>query len=147
MLALQDDVGTDWFTFGLHLGVDVCVLNRLERSYLTHVDFRISTREMLTAWTHKFDREATWDKIVAALKNIKNNALAKRVEKQYIHQPTAQADISATGSIEVCSSHPTLHLCLSEIPDGARRGCTFKVSDFQNSGKSQTQSMRKGITD
>ena len=90
MLVLQDDLGTDWFTFGLHLGVDVCVLNRLNRSYLTHVDYRNSTREMLTAWTDKFGREATWDKIVAALRKIGNNALAQQVEEKYI-QPTKQA--------------------------------------------------------
>ena len=65
----------------------VCVLNRLEMSYLTH---RISTRQLLTAWTDKFGREATWDKIVAALKKINNNALAQYVKEQYI-QPIEQA--------------------------------------------------------
>ena len=90
MLVLQNDLGTDWFTFGLHLDVDVHVLNRLNRSYLTHVDYRNSIREMLTAWTHKFGREATWDKIAAALRKIGNNALAQHVEEQYI-QPTEQA--------------------------------------------------------
>ena len=145
MLALQDHVGRDWFTFGLHLGVDVRVLNRLNNSYLKHMDYQVSTREMLTAWMDKFDREATWDKIVAALRKIGNNALAHHVQEQYI-QPTVQADISqVTGSIEVCSSQPTLQLCLPKIPDGARRGYTFKVSDFQNSGNSQTQSLLKGI--
>ena len=90
MLVLQDDLGTDWFTLGLHLGVDVHVLNRLNRPYLTHVDYRNTTREMLTAWTDKFGREATWYKIVAALRKIGNNALARHVEEQYIH-PTEQA--------------------------------------------------------
>ena len=89
MLALQDHI-EDWFTFGLYLDVDVCVLNRLERSYLTHLDYRVSTRQLLTVWTDKFGREATWDKIVAALKEIKNNALAQHVKEQYI-QPTEQA--------------------------------------------------------
>ena len=88
MLALQDHV-QDWFTLGLHLGVDVHVLNRLERSYLTHVDYRVSTRQLLTTWTDKLGREATWDKIVAALKKINNNALAQHVKEQYI-QPTEQ---------------------------------------------------------
>ena len=145
MLALQDHVGTDWFTFGLYLGVDVHVLNRLNTSYLTHVDYRNSTREMLTAWTDKFDREATWDKIVAALRKIGNNALARKVEERYI-RPTKQADTSpAAGSIVVCSSQPTPQLHLLEIPDGAGQGYTFKVSDFQNLGESQAQSMLKGI--
>ena len=43
---------------------------------------------MLTAWTEKYDREATWDKIVAALRKIDKNALARQVEEQYI-QPSA----------------------------------------------------------
>ena len=147
MLALQDHVGADWFTFGLYLGVDVHVLNRLERSYLTHMDYRISTRELLTAWTHKFAKEATWDKIVDALKKIGNNALAQRVKEQYIQSTTVQADISsATASVEVCSSQPILQVCLPGIPDDARQDYTFKVSDFQNSGKSQAQSMLKGIS-
>ena len=89
MLALQDHV-EDWFTFGLHLGVDVHVLNRLNRSYLTHLDYRNSTREMLTAWTEKYDREATWEKIVAALRKIDKNALARQVEEQYIQPSAAQ---------------------------------------------------------
>ena len=96
MLVLQDVLGTDWFTFGLHIGVDVHVLNRLNRSYLTHVDYRNSTREMLTAWTDKFGREATWDKIVAALRKIGHYALAQQVEEEHI-QPTEQtADEEAT---------------------------------------------------
>ena len=93
MLVLQDCLGTDWFTFGLHLDVDVHVLNRLSRSYLTHVDYRNSTREMLTAWTDKFGSKATWDKIVAALRKIGNNALAELVEEEYVYiQPTEQTD-------------------------------------------------------
>ena len=91
MLAIQDHV-EDWFTFGLHLDVDVCVLNRLERSYLTHVDCRISTRQLLTAWTDKFGKGATWDKIVAALKKINNNALAQHVKEQYIQSTEQAAD-------------------------------------------------------
>lgn len=106
MLVLQDHVGGDWFTFGLHLDVDVNVLNRLNSSYQTRMDYRISTRDLLTAWVHKFARKATWDKIVEALKKIGNNALAQQVEEQYIHLP--------------------------KIPDGTRRGYTFNVSDFQN---------------
>ena len=75
ILALQDRVA-DWFTFGIHLGVDIHVLNRINRSCLTHIDNHNGIREMLQAWTDKFDREATWDKIVAALRKIGENRLA-----------------------------------------------------------------------
>ena len=47
---------------------------------------------MLTAWTDKFDREATWYKIVAALRKIGNNALAEQMEEKCI-QPTKQAAV------------------------------------------------------
>ena len=108
MLVLQDDLGTDWFTFGLHLGVDVPVLNRLNRSYLTHVDYRNSTREMLTAWTDKFGREATWDKIVAALRKIGNHALAQQVEERWI-QPTEQA-ANEPRMYNVCITYVTSYI-------------------------------------
>ena len=86
MLALQDHV-EDWYTFGLH--VDVCVLKDWN---LTHADYRISTRQLLTVLTDKFGREATWDKIVAALKKIDNNALAQHVKEQYIQSTEQAAD-------------------------------------------------------
>ena len=57
-----------------------------------------SIREILTAWTDKFGRDATWDKIVAALRKMGNNALAEQVEEKYI-QLTKQlqaADEEAT---------------------------------------------------
>ena len=41
---------------------------------------------MLIAWKQQFDKEATWDKIVAALREIKFNQLAQKVEEKFIHQ-------------------------------------------------------------
>ena len=87
VLLLQDHLVREWFTFGLHLGLEVEELNILESSYLCHLDQRICVRQMLTKWTNKFDRNATWDRIVYALKKIGNNLLAREVEERYIQSP------------------------------------------------------------
>ena len=45
---------------------------------------------MLTKWKDKFDTEATWEKIVIALKKTGYETLAREVEEQFI-QPEKQA--------------------------------------------------------
>ena len=44
-------------------------------------------RQMLTKWENKFDKEATWDRIVYALKMINNKLLARKVEERYMQSP------------------------------------------------------------
>ena len=78
------------------------MLNRINRSYLTHIDNHNGIREMLTAWTDKFDREATWDKIVAALRKIGENSLARQVEEQYIQQTNQTADGAVCITCTLC---------------------------------------------
>ena len=85
ILALEDELGTEWFKLGLCLDVDIGVLYRSKRSTLTLNDCRNGTRDMLIAWKQQFDKEATWEKIVAALREIKFNELAQKVEEQFIH--------------------------------------------------------------
>lgn len=45
-------------------------------------DERTCVRQMLTKWKDTSDSEATWEKIVIALRKIGNNVLAKEVEEQ-----------------------------------------------------------------
>ena len=85
ILALEDELGTEWFKLGLCLDVDIGVLYRSKHSTSTLNDCRNGTRDMLIAWKQQFDKEATWDKIVAALREIKFNELAQKVEEQFIH--------------------------------------------------------------
>ena len=85
ILALEDELGTEWFKLGLCLDVDIGVLYRSKCSISTLNDCRNGTRDMLIAWKQQFDKEATWDKIVAALREIKFNELAQKVEEQFIH--------------------------------------------------------------
>ena len=87
VLVLQDHLVREWFTFGLHLGLGVEELNSLESSYFGHPDQRICVRQMLTKWKNKLDNEATWDRIVYALKKIGNNSLARELEKRYMQSP------------------------------------------------------------
>ena len=84
-LVLEDELGTEWFKLGLCLGVDIGDLHRYQHSTSTLNDCRNGTRDMLTAWKQKFGREANWDKIVTALREIKFNELAQKVEEQFIH--------------------------------------------------------------
>ena len=63
----------------------------LESSYLAcHPDQQVCVRQMLTKWKNKFDREATWSRIVYALKKTKNNSLAQEVEERFMWPPTFQ---------------------------------------------------------
>ena len=39
---------------------------------------------MLTIWINKFGKEATWDKIVYALRKIGHNALAQDLEAKHL---------------------------------------------------------------
>lgn len=74
----------DWYTLGLHLGLYVTDLNVIESNSLSSVDKRTCVRQMLTRWTDKLDREATWEKIVSALRKIGNKQLAREIEEQFI---------------------------------------------------------------
>ena len=83
-LALQDHLITEWFTFGLYLGLSVTELNVLETNSVAYADKRASVRQMLTKWKDKFGKEATWDKIVDALRNIGQNTLARQLEAKHL---------------------------------------------------------------
>ena len=91
ILALQDHFVKDWYTLGLHLGLHVKDLNVIESNSLSYVDKRACVRQMLMIWKDKFDREATWEKIVIGLRKTENNSLAREVEDQFIIQPEKQA--------------------------------------------------------
>ena len=77
---LQDHLINDWFTFGLNLDLNVTELNVLEINSFGYADKRIGVRRMLTIWIDKFGKEATWNKIVDALRKIGQNALARDLE-------------------------------------------------------------------
>ena len=81
---LQDHLINDWFTFGLNLDLNVTELNVLEANFFSYANKQISVRRMLTIWIDKFGKEATWDKIVDALRKIGRNALARDLEAKHL---------------------------------------------------------------
>ena len=83
-MKLQDHLAGDWFTFGLQLELDPYELNVLQLNYLAHVDLRHCFRQMIFKWIDKFGSDATWTKIVDALKKTKYNCLADEVKHEYI---------------------------------------------------------------
>ena len=93
ILALQDHLIKEWFTFGLYLDLSVNELYVLETNSLAHADKRTIVRHMLITWKDKFGQEATWDKIVDALKKIKQNSLARDLEGKYLQS----AEVEETG--------------------------------------------------
>ena len=95
ILALQDPLIKDWFTFGLYLDLDPTELNVLETNSVTHADKRTTVRQMLTKWKDKFGKEATWDKIVDALRKIGQNALAQDLEDKNVK--SAERKVKETG--------------------------------------------------
>ena len=83
-VALQDHLVNEWFKFGLYLGLSITDLNVLEANSIACPDKRICVRHMLTKWKDKFGKEATWDKIVDALRKIEQSALAQDLEDKYM---------------------------------------------------------------
>ena len=84
ILALQDPLIKDWYTFGLYLDLDPNELNVIECNSINYADKRSSVRCMLTTWKARFGKGATWDKIVDALRNIRQNALAQDLRAKHL---------------------------------------------------------------
>ena len=83
ILALQDHFVKDWYTLGLYLGLKVKDLEVIESN--SYVDKKTCVRQMLIKWKDKCDQEATWEKIVIALRETENTRLAREVEEKFIH--------------------------------------------------------------
>ena len=89
ILSLQDksEVFTEWFTFGLHLNLDVNELEAVEMASKT-MDTRYGIRQVLSKWRRRFPQAATWDTIIDALKNIGAVRLAQELKKERQHPPS-----------------------------------------------------------
>ena len=95
ILALQDDLINEWFTFGIYLDLSVTELYVLETNSVAYADKRTSVRHMLIIWEKKFDKEATWDKIVVALGKMGQNALARDLKDK--HMQSEEQEVKETG--------------------------------------------------
>ena len=85
ILSIQDEsaVFMEWFTFGLHLGLDVNELQSLEVMSLKTVDPRYGIRGVLATWRKKFPQAGTWEPIIEALKRIDAVRLGQQLEEQH----------------------------------------------------------------
>ena len=84
ILILQNALVKEWFTFGLHLELDIDELYVIKSNSVYYRDERTCVQQMLTKWKDTYDSEATWEKIVIALRKIGNKALAQEVEEQLL---------------------------------------------------------------
>ena len=69
---------TDWFTFGIYLGLEVPALQTVSRD---RIDVDSCRREMLSVWM--MEHEPTWFKVVAALVEMKLYHLAVKISSKY----------------------------------------------------------------
>ena len=69
---------TEWFNFGLHLGLDENTLGSVKNDRMRTDDRR---RDMLGIWMR--EQEATWSKVVHALVKIKMYRLAVQIASKY----------------------------------------------------------------
>ena len=81
LLILQNDLAKEWSTFGLYLGLKHKEIDDINRKY---IDEKKCFRELIVKWKGKFGSDATWTKIVCALKEIAGIfSQIGRVEEKY----------------------------------------------------------------
>ena len=80
---LMDNVKiTDWFRFGLELKIDQRTLEEIDRdSSLQRISDK--RKEVFRLWLNEGEEEPTWRTVVRALKAIKENRLARDIEKKF----------------------------------------------------------------
>ena len=73
---------TDWFRFGLELKIDARTLHEIERdpSLQRITDKR---KEVFRLWLNEGEEEPSWRTVVKALRTIKENKLARDIEKKF----------------------------------------------------------------
>ena len=73
---------TDWFRFGLELKIDDRTLHGIERDpSLQRISDKL--REVFRIWLNEGEEDPTWRTVVTALKTIKENKLARDIEKKF----------------------------------------------------------------
>ena len=88
-LSIELATVSDWYTLGLMLGLRVDQLKEIETGNPTAGVKRWKS-EMLDKWLRS-DPNASWKNVVAALQNMEEHAVAKRVIRTYIQVEEAVA--------------------------------------------------------
>ena len=81
MLVHLSEVGSDWFIFGVALGLQISKLKSIEASHLKEGVKRCIV-EMLQYWLDTTPA-ASWQQVIATLKQVDLTALASQIEQNY----------------------------------------------------------------
>ena len=72
----------DWHILGTKLDLPVHILEKIRIDYSVYGTDR-QKQEMINKWL-AYDTEASWSKLVSALDEMENHALAKKIQDKYI---------------------------------------------------------------
>lgn len=92
ILNLQDQLLEQWFTFGLHIGLNPTTLNALSENQYSAGGFKTCTIKMLIKWRSIYDNKATWKIIIDALRLIQHNRLANQLEEHIRQVESSDSD-------------------------------------------------------
>ena len=88
MLVHLSEVGSDWFVFGIALGVPISKLRSIEASHLKEGVKRCIV-EMLQYWLDT-TQAACWQQVTAALEQVDLINLASQVKHKYLWDQSAK---------------------------------------------------------
>ena len=78
-----DEVRHDWFSIGLVLWVKMAKLREIEQRYMMTDGTRRCLAEMIQCWLET-DPTACWERLVRALEQVDQLALAATIKKQHL---------------------------------------------------------------
>lgn len=73
------DIATDYFTFGLNLGLPYQKLKEIERN---HSEVARKLQEVIAVWLES-NAEPKWQTVVASLREMERDALAQKISNKY----------------------------------------------------------------
>ena len=95
---------SDWFTLGLNLGVPHHQLEEVRRNYSVE-GLSACRRETLVLWLQRVPN-ASWRDVVAALRQMRENTEAERIEQKYIVGPVPAS------KLQCCMLSLCMNLCI-----------------------------------
>ena len=83
----------DWYTLGIQLDIEPCRLKDIQSSNLSQDNHR---QEMFEVWLQS-DPNASWEKLIRALDNMKYHRLSESVKTNYADVCNAQMEHGMLG--------------------------------------------------
>ena len=94
-LELKDLTWAEVISIVIQLNVEFSTLQNFAEQ---HSDNNVRVLRAINLWLQR-DTNASWKKVVKALKSIEKNVLAQKIEDEYINQPTPSYSTSVTTDI------------------------------------------------